>query len=217
MSRLKSFSAARLVYATVLVTMTLLPVCAAHATPITLTFTGNGSGSINNTAFNGDFSFIFTADTTNIDSSAAPFYYLHNIGGTFSEGAYTATLTPTVTIVATEDAAFPRINFFNNDVTLGLGLNNSALATYSFLTSIGPVTTPPGFLTPTLGGGSFATTGGDLISFTEDNTLTFTASVGSPVSSVPEPSTITLLIAGLLGAGLVYRRAGLRTESHLAF
>jgi hypothetical protein len=192
----------------------VLPIAAAHATPITYTFTGVGSGTANGVAFTDtDFTFVFTADTSNIDASGAPFFDLHGVGGTFTEGSYSATLAPTVTIVATEDASFPRINFFNADVTNGLGLNNSALATYDLSTSIGPITTPPGFLTPTFpapgdpASSGFATLGDGAVIFTADESLVFTAALQTPPPPVPEPSSIVLMTAGVLGMGLIYRRS----------
>jgi PEP-CTERM motif len=157
--------------------------------------------------------FVFTADTTDIDTSGAPFFDLHDVAGTFTEGSYSATLAPTVTIVATEDVSFPRINFFNADVTNGLGLNNSALATYDLSTSIGPITTPPGFLTPTFPGvndppsSGFATLGDGAVIFTADDSLVFTAALQTPPPAVPEPSTIVLMTAGVLGMGLIYWRS----------
>jgi hypothetical protein len=187
---------------------------AAHATPITYTFTGVGSGTANGVAFTDTaFTFVFTSDTTDIDTSGAPFFDLHDVAGTFTEGSYSATLAPTVTIVATEDASFPRINFFNADVTNGLGLNNSALATYDLSTSIGPITTPPGFLTPTFPGAGdppssgFATIGEGSVIFTADDSLVFTAALQTPPPPVPEPSAIVLMTAGVLGMGLIYRRS----------
>lgn len=60
---------------------------AAYATPITYTFTGTGSGTIGTTSFtDATFTFVFTADTTAIDTSGAPFYRLADVAGTFFGG-----------------------------------------------------------------------------------------------------------------------------------
>jgi hypothetical protein len=189
----------------------MLPLAAAHATPMDYTFTGTGGGTINGTAFTGTFTFIFDGNTANI----APFgseFILPNVGGTFSEGGTTYTLNPIFGIIANPDPSFPRVGFFNSDITNGLVINNNAFAGYGLGTSLGPISAPTSgdpssFLLPTLGGttGFLLDGGADRLILTADSSLTFTA---APPSTVPEPSTIALLAAGILGIGLIYRRSG---------
>jgi hypothetical protein len=188
----------------------MLPLAGAHAIPMDYTFTGTGGGTINGTAFTGTFTFVFDGNTANI----APFgseFILPNVGGTFSEGSNTFTLNPIFGIIANPDPSFPRVGFFNSDITNGLVINNNAFAGYGLGTSLGPITAPSGdpssFLLPTLGGttGFLLDGGADRLILTADSSLTFTA---APPSTVPEPSTIALFVAGVLGIGLIYRRSG---------
>lgn len=183
----------------------------ADAAPFVYTFGGVGSGTANGTTFDGAFTFTFYGDTANIDASASPFYYLRNVGGTFTEGSFTASIDPTVTLVATADSATPRINFFNAAFDNGLGINDPSLTGYGLASSIGPLTvSAPGsassFLTPTFNtnGDGFATSGG-VVRLVTNTSLTFTA---QPFGAVPEPATWSMMVLGfgIIGAALRRRR-----------
>jgi hypothetical protein len=177
----------------------------ASAVPVAYTFTGVASGTGTGATPNftdESFTLTLTGDTDDIDTSAAPFYYLHNLGGTFSVGAFSADLDPSVTLVGSADPSLELINFFSADVANGLGLHNAALNGYDLSFSIGPLSDDG--LTPTLNGGSFALVGGGTLQFTGNTSLTFTAAVRR--ADVPEPITLSLFAAGIAGIGAMRRR-----------
>lgn len=175
----------------------------ASAVPVTYTFTGvaSGTGTGGTPDFTDEsFTLTLTGDTDDIDTSTAPFYYLHNLGGTFSVGAFSADLDPSVTLVGSADPSLELINFFSADVANGLGLHNAALDGYDLSFSIGPLADDG--LTPTFNGGSFALVGGGTLQFTGNTSLAFTANV----TGAPEPITLSLFGAGVAGIGAMRRR-----------
>jgi hypothetical protein len=167
-----------------------------RAEPITYTFTGVGSGTVDANPWSGDFTFAFTGDTKNITSGGGEVFQL-SIGGTFSEGSYTATLLADNVVGVNNDPSFPRTGFFNSTIDDGGTIQNSSLTTYELATSFGPITGTGANLLPTLNtsGDGFGTTGGQTIELLTMSSLTFTA------SAVPEPSSLVLMATGL-AAGL---------------
>jgi len=172
----------------------------ARAGAITYTFSGVGNGTVDATAWSGDFTFVFTADTANITSGGGE-YFQRNLGGTFSEGGYSAALVADNTVVVNDDPSFPRLGFFNSTFDNGGVIQNSIFTTYALSTSLGPITGTGTNLLPTLNpnGNGFGTTGGDTVELLGISSLTFTA------TAVPEPTSLALLAAGLAGCGLFLR------------
>jgi hypothetical protein len=216
MLRTKSIKRKNLIYVALVATLIcMLPIASAHATPVTYTFSGDGGGTINGIAFDGPFSFVFDSDTTDIAPFGSEFIDSTFTSETFSEGSTDYTLGPILGIIVNPATGFPRVGFFNSDVSSGFTIDSNSFIGYGLVTSLGPVSAPSGsnFLLNTLGGSGFSLDGGaDKLIFTSDDSLSYKAVVGS-TSPVPEPSTIALLAAGILGIGLVYRRSGSHTAA----
>ncbi len=175
----------------------------AHAEQVAYTFTGVGSGTVDSSTWSGAFTFVFTADTSNITSGSGEVFQ-RDISGTFSEGSYTATLNADNTVVVNNDPSFPRIGFFNSTFDNGGAIQNGSLTSYMLDTSFGPITGTGSNLLPTFNsdGHGFDTTGGQTIELLTMTSLTFTA-------SVPEPSSLVLVATGLAaGIGVYLRRRG---------
>jgi hypothetical protein len=191
--------------------MILLPAGSAYAATETLTFTGDASGNIvgpnalsSSTFSDQAFTLTFTADPATITQSGG-YDYLSDVDGTFTEGTQTLTLT-NVTVEVNSNSGYENVDFYNSSFFNGLGLaNNLALLDYGLTTDVdtGLVLASSGNLTPTFGGGSFSTTGTDVVEFTGDSSLEF-AVTGAAVT--PEPSSILLMLTGLFGGALLLRR-----------
>jgi len=178
----------------------------AFADTVDYTFTGAGTGTVNGTAFDGTFTFTVVGNTANVTTSGDGFFRLFDLGGTFTDGTDTVTLSPTMTIVATASAGNPRINLFNATVDDGVGFQDSGFIGYELDAPFGPVSSGANsILLPTLGGGSFATNGGGSVAITGNTALTFSAELEAP-SAVPEPPTFALVGAGMAAVGMLRRR-----------
>jgi hypothetical protein len=191
--------------AIVAVAFGLVQVSTSKASPVTYTFDGTGSVTLGGTLL-GDpstgvdtYSVVFTGDTSTIDTSSSPFFTNFNLTGTFTDGTHIETITGKVE----SNSSLTNIDFYNTFSTNGLGLIDVALAGYALNTSIGPIgpiLASSGNLTPTFGGGSFATAGSDGdLQFTGSDSLTFTATV----NTTPLPAALPLFATGLGTLGLL--------------
>jgi hypothetical protein len=200
----------------------LLPARAVLADTLIYTFAGVASGTIitsgkSSTSFtSAAFTVSFTENTANITGGGGFFLYNPAPGGVFTEGSYSATFTNA--IIETNGnpdsgmGAFETANLFNSTIDNGLTLNsNPNLLNYALNTTVatGTVLAASGDLAPTLNGvgDGFNTSSGDVVEFTGLDALSFTVTKPATApSSVPEPSTLVLLTAGLSGAGMLRRR-----------
>jgi hypothetical protein len=173
----------------------------ARAGMVTYTFNGVGNGTVDSTAWSGDFTFVFTADTSNITSGGGEFFQ-RNIGGTFTQGSFSATLNADDTVVVNNDPSTPRLGFFNSTFDNGGTIQNPLFTTYDLSTSFGPITGTGSNLLPTLNtlGHGFDTTDGHTVELLGITSLTFTA------TAVPEPASVTLFATGLAACALFLHR-----------
>jgi hypothetical protein len=107
------------------------------AAPITFTFTGNGSGTVNSTPFtNADYTITLKGDTTAITNSLNV-YHLITTATMVIAGVGTATITDPVEIYDNPNVSV--LGFAREGGYTLLGLDNAAFATYALSTSLGPI------------------------------------------------------------------------------
>lgn len=176
----------------------------ALAAPITFTSTGTGTGSIGATNFT-DANFVITAigDTTaRQDLGGGVFVIFHTSAQIDISGVGVFDfITGTRTFV---NQGAPIVGFSRaSGLDLLNGPNNAAFSSWDMLTSIGPINGTANLLQ---WGSSPVDTSGGVLSFSDGSSATsFTATVGE-VPGVPEPSTWTLLLGGMVLAGAIRRR-----------
>jgi hypothetical protein len=176
---------------------------AAHASPITLTFTGtNADLTLGNSAYDGvNFSVSMSANTTDIDTTkfgpSTPSY---------------DSLTATMSISGGPSVTFP-VYVFNNQSSQAVGFGSAAtfdlfdlldpgvgLSSYGLTTAFGPINTTD--IIALNQWSDLATSGGSMTvsSVAEGSFQAMTS------SSVPEPGSAALLALGLGGLGLAIAR-----------
>jgi hypothetical protein len=204
------------------VAIILLPARTVFASTLDLSFTGQGSGTVTvgsttTTFTDQDFSVTFVEDTTTV-SQAGGYDYDNPAGdGTFTEGAYTATINNANVAVNgngnTGFGSYYTVFLFNSDFGSSIGISeDSVLSGYGLKTAITTGSIPSSSTYPspniaayqdTLG---FTTSGGATVEFTSLDSLDFTASVPT-TSPVPEPSMLFFTLSVLAGFVVVRRFA----------
>lgn len=188
----------RLLLAAAVVSSTI----AVQASTIDFTISGTGSGSLNGQPFTAAaFSIASTADTSQIFVSTLPVLSAMVTVPGFGSG----TFTDPIDIFDNPRAGYGMGGMIDTDVRDILDIDNPVFATYGMDTSLGPVSgtpdpangDPSGYIINS--GSAFPTTAG-VFSLTSVTAATFQATV------VPEPATLALFGAALLGLGVVYLR-----------
>ena len=179
-----------------LVAIAMSPMHPAIANPISYELSGVASGSIGTVSFaNNSFTLIGTADTTGAFSGGAGvtvnplFSLMINLNGFGTAFAVDPIYFFTDQSIST--GGF--VDLFNGDV---FDFSGPDFATYDGISALAPVPVSTDFLAP------YFTSLGNL-DLTDVTALTFRAL--QPVS-VPEPSSISLFVLGLIGVILLRQR-----------
>jgi hypothetical protein len=156
----------------------------AEASPIEYIFTGDGTGDLNGTSFDGSFTVTFDADTAGISLSGGE--YSNDGTATFSAGALTATFTGNIDEVLDNTATpgyvgFAQVLFPPLSVSVE-AITGSPFETYDLATAL---SLTAGTISPPTDA-TFETSAGNL-DFDDISSMSFQA------DTVPEPASLALL------------------------
>jgi len=173
----------------------VLTASAAMATPITFTISAYGSGTLNGVSFTDSLiTYTQVTDTTLIASNcfAAGIYCApSSTSNTVTIGSSTYTLTDSTAFGDNTSLSLAGIS----DITASYDIldeSDGAFSTYNLQSALGPISGGLIFTTGTI---TEPTSGGTL-DVTYEADVLFTATTGS--SSVPEPGSLGLMLAGAL-------------------
>ena len=188
--------------------MTIMAAC-SYADTITITHTGDGSGQVGTTTFtNAAFTIIDIGNTADRTSLGFGWFIDDTSASIAISGVGSFNfLTPTRTFVnnTAETVGFSRGSGYGLDLYDGTA--DAAFANWDMLSSIGPISGSASLLQWSF---SPVNTDGGVLVFNDGTSASvFTATVSG--SSVPEPSSLLLIVVGLVGiVGLSLRRGTAR-------
>jgi hypothetical protein len=181
----------RLITAFLFSASALVPIV-AHATPITYTFSTTASGTLGSVIFTDAFV------TVTVDADTANVFDFEGVISNQATGGVDLSINGFGTTVFTAP-----ISVFNNGNQIGiindetgaslLGETSNDFTGYELNSAFGPITALFGQSTV-----SANTSSGDFLITSDSGDSTFTATLDSTVSPVPEPSTLCLFSTGTL-------------------
>ena len=185
----------------------MMAVAPALAAPITYSFSGRLSGSLDGTGFAlAPVTFIFSSDTDTVfqpTPAVRPTLYntLSGVLG-FSVAGTAGTFDAPYNVFSITQGSNGVVGFTETGSNDLIDVRDPALAGYDLRGPAGPVTNQPiDFLNFDT---AFATSRGELVLFDDDDaSVTFTGLLGG---TVPEPETWSLMIAGFGMIGIAARR-----------
>jgi hypothetical protein len=181
----------RLITAFLFSASSLVPIV-AHATPITYTFSTTASGTLGSVIFNDALVTVTVdADTANVFGFEAVIHNQPTGGVDLSiNGVGTTAFTAPISVFNNGN----QIGITNDETGAGLLSETSNDFTgYELNSAFGPITASFGQSTV-----SSNTSAGDFLITSDSGESTFTATLDSTVSPVPEPSTLCLFSTGVL-------------------
>lgn len=175
------------------------------AAPITFTFQGTGSGTVNTVPFSSaSFTFTESSDTSLVTSSSIPGFSINYITP-FASGSIiniagfgTGTISTLTDVADSQDLVTPGNSFVAFAMTTGGDVAGRAVifATYNLQSALGPISTTNPFVSNFTISSTLGT-----VSFSSVSNITFTA------TTIPEPGTFPFMCVGalLLAAAWVKR------------